>query len=1564
MLLAALVAGGTLAGAQSSPADDRPHFLVVPNDPEGEAALARSDARVVARYGEFTLVEAAGGDDSRLRRAGADRRDDMREVSLPSAEFDPRSDRASLAAKSTPEPDEALAVVQFVGPVKDAWLARLEDTGARVVQYASQNAYVVHARGAEVDRLAGLVGTDTAVRAVTPVAARDKVDDALTSGGVRTMAVQTIAGDPGAAARREATAGGPRVRAETSVGELRTQFVRIDGAEAAALAADPGVVSITPWSPPRLLDERASQIVAGNLLPSGVPTGPGYLDWLASKGFGAGTFVHTIDVTDQGFDNGVDPPQHPDFYENGVAPGTDRVSYARNWTGDPDARDCGGHGTNVASIAAGFGTTGADRQDAAGFRYGMGVSPRARIGASKIFTCTGQFGLSPADTFSDVAFAAYTQNARISNNSWGNSDLGLYSADSQEYDALVRDAQPGVGGNQQMVEIFAAGNDGDDVAGGAAIEGYGSVGSPATAKNVITVGASESVRSIGGTDGCGVTDAEADDSADIIDFSSRGPTDDGRRKPDLVAPGTHVVGARPQHPGYTGAAACNPIFAGGYSLLSGTSQAAPEVAGAASLIRDWYVRGHVVAPSPALTKAILANTASDIAGGDNGKGAAIEGAPNTDEGWGRVNVGDVLDSTPREYLDQAIVLTGTGQSDLHSYQVQDQSRPVKVTLAWSDAPGAVGGNAFVNNLDLVVEAGGRTYKGNVFAGGSSIPGGSADARNNLESVFLPAGVGRFAVRVVATNIAGDGVPDNGVPGSGDTTDQDFALVVSNADEQSVPVLVHQGTSISDSAAAGGDNDGVLESDEPFRLTEQLRNAGDAPASGVSGTFSGSGVTTTQGSATWSDLGAGATGNNAPPFAGRLSPGVSCGSDVTATLQLTTDQGPESVPVTLPTGAMQPPTVETRTHPGGLAIPDDSPAGVTSTIEVANAGRIKDLNVRINSITHPWVGDLRLDITGPDGTTVTLAEHPGGPDNGGNNFTNTIFDDDSGPNISAGVPPYTGSFHPQNDQLSRFDGKKQQGTWTLRVRDLFEGMTGTLDSWGTQTSRAACDFDGTAPETTIDAKPPNPSDSQSATFAFSSNEDGAAFECKLDAGAFVECGTPKSYSGLADGAHTFTVRAVDGTGNVDTSPASYTWQVDTPPETTIDSGPSGLVNVRNATFGIGSDEPNVAFECQLDGGAFGACGVPATFSGLADGEHTFRVRARDAGGHIDDTPAERTWTIDATAPALRITSPGTGTALTDTTPTLAGRAGTSNGDAGTVTVKLFSGGGATGAALQTLVVSRDASSGAWSRDAARLTEGTYTIRAEQSDAAGNTGVSAPVTFSVDTSAPTFALAPTEEYFTDALARGVSVLAGCASSCKVSGTLTVPATTARRLGLRSPGKRASASVRSFTLASKTAQLRAGSSGAVTLRLSRAAKAALRGESSLKATLGFKISAGGRTVHLRQSITLSHSSGLRHIVGSGLRLRGVCSESCTLTGNLELTRRDARRIGLKAPGSGPVTVADGAARVTSSAGRLTLKFRSAYRRALLRARGSLKPTLEASVRGDTGPEERATRRLILRH
>jgi hypothetical protein len=107
--------------------------------------------------------------------------------------------------------------------------------------------------------------------------------------------------------------------------------------------------------------------------------------------------------------------------------------------------------------------------------------------------------------------------------------------------------------------------------------------------------------------------------------------------------------------------------------------------------------------------------------------------------------------------------------------VADETKPLRITLCWTDAPGTPAGSSVVNNLDLQVEIGGVTFKGNHFAGGFSSEGGSADPLNNVESVWLPEGTsGDFTIRVIAANIAGDGVP-----GNSDSTDQDFALVVYN-----------------------------------------------------------------------------------------------------------------------------------------------------------------------------------------------------------------------------------------------------------------------------------------------------------------------------------------------------------------------------------------------------------------------------------------------------------------------------------------------------------------------------------------------------------------------------------------------------------------------------------------------------------------------------------------------------------------------------------------------------------------------------------------------------------------
>ena len=161
----------------------------------------------------------------------------------------------------------------------------------------------------------------------------------------------------------------------------------------------------------------------------------------------------------------------------------------------------------------------------------------------------------------------------------------------------------------------------------------------------------------------------------------------------------------------------------------------------------------------------------------------------------KINLNSYFDvfATAHSFHDQlpAETFTASGQQRVITGTVSDISKPVRVTLAWTDTPGPTSGNAFVNNLDLEVTVGGNTYKGNVFSGAFSATGGIADTRNNVESVFIPAGVtGTFVIKVKATNIAGDGVPGNAQP-----LDQDFALVAYNVTEAPLPVISGGATAI-------------------------------------------------------------------------------------------------------------------------------------------------------------------------------------------------------------------------------------------------------------------------------------------------------------------------------------------------------------------------------------------------------------------------------------------------------------------------------------------------------------------------------------------------------------------------------------------------------------------------------------------------------------------------------------------------------------------------------------------------------------------------------------------------
>ncbi len=179
-------------------------------------------------------------------------------------------------------------------------------------------------------------------------------------------------------------------------------------------------------------------------------------------------------------------------------------------------------------------------------------------------------------------------------------------------------------------------------------------------------------------------------------------------------------------------------------------------------------------------------------------------------------------------------------------------------------------------------------------------------------------------------------------------------------------------------------------------------------------------------------------------------------------------------------------------------------------------------------------------------------------------------------------------------------------------------------------------DTTAPDTSIVSGPSGSITSTSASFDFSSSESGSSFQCKLDSGSWGSCTAPKGYGSVAVGGHTFSVKATDGSGNTDASPATRSWTVDSPapppdttaPDTSIVSGPSGSTTSTSASFDFSSSESGSSFQCKLDSGSWGSCTAPKGYGSVAVGGHTFSVKATDGSGNTDASPATRSWTVES------------------------------------------------------------------------------------------------------------------------------------------------------------------------------------------------------------------------------------------------------------------------------------------------------------------------------------------------
>ncbi len=692
-----------------------------------------------------------------------------------------RDPSPNLRAPATRD-GESLQLIQFAGPIQDAWLAAVEATGAELVHYVANYGYLVWAGPSSRSRLNKMAAGGDFLLYSTPYSANLKPDFALRSIQAQTagdqtveVTIQMLRHDGRSATEKrlheiavnlltpwELVLNYQNIRAVVPISEIET------------IAELPDVVWIGAYKAPELMDEKQAQTLAGSLsVAQTEPAGPGYLEWLADRGFSEVPQDYPIiDITDDGIGTGVAAEAAGDstLRLGGIADATSRIAYLRDCTEAQDASGPDGHGHLNASIAAGYDDrSGAPYRDEEGYQRGLGVNPFGRLAGTRVFDGPYFNTTNCGSSYLQMLKGSYRAGARIVSNSWGCTSVNCtsqYTPDSQAYDTAVRDADSETPGNQEMLILFSAGN----------IGGSESVGTPANGKNVIAVGASENVRP-SWTDSCGYGASDANNLQDIAAYSSRGPAPGGRIKPDFVAPGTHVTGTASTSAAYNGSALCDNYLPHDQTIFTastGTSHAVPAVAGIASLASFWLAENKgIEEPSPALFRAFLAASATFLQG--TGAGSDL---PNNSQGFGMPDLNKAFGSRSRVIFEQGAgpIFGESGEYWKLSVRSVDSTLPVRIVLAFTDYPGAVWvADPRVNDLDLAVTVDDEIFLGNVTEGEWSRSGGSADEVNTIEVVKLPAGeTAPFEIRITAVNIAGDGVP-----GSGDATDQDFALVCDN-----------------------------------------------------------------------------------------------------------------------------------------------------------------------------------------------------------------------------------------------------------------------------------------------------------------------------------------------------------------------------------------------------------------------------------------------------------------------------------------------------------------------------------------------------------------------------------------------------------------------------------------------------------------------------------------------------------------------------------------------------------------------------------------------------------------
>jgi len=814
-------------------------LFVTLRTPQDAQTVRDSGSQVLAEYPNALLIRSTPAQQAALQAAGIS----AAELAQPAIQVAGASFElgdvlaAETAAPTVADPNRTTYyLVQLIGPVKGEWLEAIRAHGGTIEGNLPGFVVLVGILPAAVPKLQA----EPWVEAITPYRPAMKVSSKLRpdTGNVLSAAdlaaIDLSAADPNAREQieisvfpKESTADiAALVRAAngTVLEETpHTVIAVVSPSTITTLAAQPGVEAIIAHRFSELQNDRATAVM-------GAPVDRVFGD-LTLRGTG-----QIVAIADTGLDTGVAATVHADF--NGRVAGI--VSFPitpplQPYTNDGPLFDDGpadqfiGHGTHVAGSVLG---NGAAASAVASPSVPMGMAPEAQVYFQAVeqrvhWKTAAQLaasGLAPFQTpwppaavgllglpssLTNLFDPAYIAGARIHTNSWGASSAAVHGV----YNTNARTVDNYMWNHRDILILFSAGNDGVDTNSDAIID-TDSIGPPATAKNCLTVGASENDRPHGSTPtpgldanwtavtfGGGVSYPALGAAGHISDnpngmaaFSSRGPTDDGRIKPDVVAPGTNVLSVRssvyvgpPAHPLWGDVPAPDPLH-NLYCWSGGTSMSTPLVAGAAALIRQHLVqqRGHFlpnVKPSGALIKAFLVNGAASIPGQFPNEIPA--GQQNTVDGFGRVNVAGSLTPSALQqtlFADDPDLAVATGELRTFEVQALDLAQPLKVTLVWTDAPSPVNIGGLQNQLYLqIVPPGAAAINGDV----SAFP----TASNNVQQVVIATPVaGTYEIRVSGVSV----IQHSPVVPVGPSPRQDFALAVSNAMGLSVqPVSIAQ-----------------------------------------------------------------------------------------------------------------------------------------------------------------------------------------------------------------------------------------------------------------------------------------------------------------------------------------------------------------------------------------------------------------------------------------------------------------------------------------------------------------------------------------------------------------------------------------------------------------------------------------------------------------------------------------------------------------------------------------------------------------------------------------------------